>query len=75
MIDGRPEYAPQSVELAREYSLPLETVEHCIREALEVAAGVEGWSGIPDLNPLIWNYIGSDVLIRVEQHAEMEKAA
>ena len=54
-------YEPWSTELASDYKLPIEEVDHAIDEALNTAALEDGWNGIPDLTDRIWNRIGSDV--------------
>ena len=75
MTTPDPAYRPQNVELSQAYGLPVDTVDYAIRCALETARDTEGWNGIPDLNPIIWNYISSDVLRRLDNHVEMGEAA
>lgn len=70
-----PHYTPYNVDHAAFYGLPVATVDDAIRAALEEALLQDGWSGIPELNPLIWNRINSDVLRTLENHVQMEKAA
>lgn len=72
---ANPYYNPQNVELARAYSLPVETVDDAIRNTLEHTAQVEGWPGVPDLNPLVWLYISDGVLRRLDDHVQMGEAA
>lgn len=54
-------YQPYSTELASDYAVPVETVDHAIDEALSTAALEDGWNGIPDLSDPVWNRISSDV--------------
>lgn len=68
-------YEPHNLELAHAYGLTVETVDDAIRGALEHAAKVDGWSGIPDMNLLIWNRIGSDVERTLDDHVLMGEAA
>lgn len=68
-------YTPQNAELSRAYGLPVKTVDDAIQGALEHAVLVEGWAGIPDMNPIIWNYISSDVLRTLDDHVAMGEAA
>lgn len=75
MSTPNPYYRPQNIELAAAYSLPVETVDDAIRGALEHAAKIEGWAGIPDLNPIIWNHVSSDVLRTLDDHVQMGEAA
>ena len=75
MTTPDPAHRPQNVELAAAYRLPIKTVDDAITGALEHARLVEGWNGIPDLNPIIWNYISSDVLRTLDDHVEMGEAA
>lgn len=58
-------YEPYSTELAADYKVPVEEVDHAIDECLSEAALEDGWNGIPDLSDHIWNRIGSDVENRV----------
>jgi hypothetical protein len=75
MTTHNPSYEPHNLELSRAYGLPLTTVDDAITGALEHAAKVDGWSGIPDMNPLIWNRVGSDVLHTLDDHVLMGEAA
>ncbi|MBT2484806.1 MULTISPECIES: hypothetical protein [unclassified Microbacterium] len=75
MTTPNPYYSPQNLDLSRAYGLPVKTVDDAIQGALEHAVKVEGWSGIPDLNPLIWNFISDDVLHTLDGHVTMGEAA
>lgn len=68
-------YSPQNLDLARSYGLPVETVDDAIRNTLEHTAQVEGWPGVPDLNPLVWLYIQDGVLTRLSDHVQMGEVA
>lgn len=54
-------HTPYNLDYAALYGVPVEQVDEAISLALEVASAEDGWSGIPELNPLIWNRIGSHV--------------
>lgn len=58
-------YEPWGTEVASDYNVPVEEVDHAIDEALSTAALEDGWNGIPDLSDRIWNRIGSDVENRI----------
>lgn len=53
-------YAPENLELAAAYEVPVHIVDDAIDFAL-TQASLEDGARYADLNPLIWNRIGSDV--------------
>lgn len=53
-------YSPENLELAAWYGIPVTTVDDAIDMALTTAS-LEDGAVYRDLNPLIWNRIGSDV--------------
>lgn len=74
MTAHNPAHTPQNLELAAVYQLPVETVDDAIDYALDKARLEEGWGGIPDLNPLIWHRIGTDVERYLDDHVQQGEA-
>lgn len=68
-----PAFTPYSTQLAAIYGAPITLVDDAFEWALDTARLQDGWSGIPDLNPLIYNRIASDVEAYIAH--EMETAA
>lgn len=60
-MTGNRYYQPYSTEMASDYKLPIEEVDHAIDESLTEAALEDGWNGIPDLSDKVWNRISSEV--------------
>ena len=67
--ESNPYYPPENAELAAYYGIPVTTVDDAIDSSLTTASQEDGCR-YTDLNPLIWNRIGSDV----ERHCEDARA-
>lgn len=72
MTTPNPYYAPENLELAAYYGIPVTSVDDAIGAALDTASLEDGYT-YRDLNPLIWNRIGADVEIRCQQAAEIHQ--
>lgn len=64
-----PYYSPENTELAAWYGIPAPAVDDFIDLALTEASLQDG-AVYRDLNPLIWNRIGSMVERHCQEHAE-----
>lgn len=60
MTTPNPYYSPENLELAAYYGIPATSVDDAIDQALTQASQEDG-ARYTDLNPLIWNRIGSHV--------------
>lgn len=65
-------YSPENLELAAYYGIPATSVDDCIDAALTLASQEDGCR-YTDLNPLIWNRIGSHVERLCQDAAEVHQ--